>query len=416
MRRAALLLLALFLAASGAACGASAGPNLPAATATATRAVAKVSPTPGSMECILVSYAPTHGEASATPDTVFPAPSAKDWSTGPQDAGITFLEYTDFQATATPALDLNLAALAQKYPQDVRRVFRPFPLPNNDKAMLAAAAAEAAGKQQRFWEMSARLVERQSAWVSLAEADFKTWLAVQAGDLGLDAARFTQDLADPAIQSRLQAWQKYGLDARIPTMPFLLINGRIYQGPRDLRSLENLVTLLRLEKRQFSECPPFVINQQKQILATLKTEKGDIVLQLFPQKSPLAVNNFVFLARQGWYNGVTFHRVILGYVAQSGDPSGSGYGTPGYAFPDDVNDLRFDKPGVLAMVNAGPDSNGSQFFITYRAIPELNGANTIFGQVIQGMDVLNRLTARDPSSEANLPDGDKILSISIEEK
>jgi cyclophilin family peptidyl-prolyl cis-trans isomerase/protein-disulfide isomerase len=416
MKRTSLLLLILILAATGVACGAQPELELPAATATATRSVAKVSPTPGSMECVLVSSAPTQGDANATPDTVFPPPRANDWSSGPQDAAVTFLEYTDFQASATPALDLNLAALAQKYPQDVRRVFRPFPLPNNDKSILAAAAAEAAGKQQRFWEMSQRLVEKQSAWLSLSEADFKAWLSAQAGELGLDAARFAQDLRDPAIQSQLQASQKFGLDARIPIMPFLLVNGRIYQGPRDLRSLENLVTLTRLEKRQFSECPPFVINLQKQVFATLRTDKGDIVLQLYPQKAPLAVNNFVFLARQGWYNGVTFHRVILGYVAQSGDPSGSGFGSPGYAFPDDVNDLRFDKPGVFAMVNAGPDSNGSQFFITYRAIPELNGANTIFGQVIQGMEVLNHLTARDPSSAVNLPDGDKILSISIEEK
>ena len=137
---------------------------------------------------------------------------------------------------------------------------------------------------------------------------------------------------------------------------------------------------------------------------------------MLPEQAPLAVNNFVFLARQGWYDGVTFHRVIPGYIAQSGDPSGSGFGTPGYAFPDDLNNLRFDQPGLLAMASPGPDSNGSQFFITYQANAELNGRYVIFGKVIQGLDVLSRLTPRDPSSSADLPPGDVIQTVTIEER
>jgi cyclophilin family peptidyl-prolyl cis-trans isomerase len=196
----------------------------------------------------------------------------------------------------------------------------------------------------------------------------------------------------------------------------LLINGKIYQGPRDFRSLDNLVRLLVFEERQFDQCPPFVIDLQKQYFARLATAKGEVLLQLYPLKAPLAVNNFVYLARQGWYNSITFHRVIPGYIAQTGDPSGSGFGTPGYAFPDDHNDLRFDQAGVLAMANAGRDSNGSQFFITYKAIPELNGQYAIFGKVLEGIDVLGRLTPRDPSSSADLPEGDILQSVTIEER
>ena len=104
-----------------------------------------------------------------------------------------------------------------------------------------------------------------------------------------------------------------------------------------------------------------VIDPAKQYIATLKTEKGDIVIQLFADKAPLAVNSFVFLAREGWFNGVTFHRVLPGFVAQAGDPSATGMGGPGYFFRNETNDLLYDKPGMVGMANSGADSNGSQF-------------------------------------------------------
>ena len=108
-----------------------------------------------------------------------------------------------------------------------------------------------------------------------------------------------------------------------------------------------------------------MLTRKKQYIATIHTEKGDIVIQLFPDKAPLAVNSFVFLARQGWFDGVTFHRVIPGFAAQAGDPSGTGKGNPGYFFNNEISDLKFDKPGMVGMANSGPDTNGSQFFITF---------------------------------------------------
>jgi cyclophilin family peptidyl-prolyl cis-trans isomerase len=159
-----------------------------------------------------------------------------------------------------------------------------------------------------------------------------------------------------------------------------------------------------------------LIDTKKEYIATLKTEQGDIVIQLFPDKAPMAVNSFVFLARKGWLNNTPFHRVIPGFVAQSGDPSGSGYGGPGYYFANEISDLKFDKAGVVAMANAGPDSNGSQFFITYDQTAQLDGQFTIFGQVIEGMDIAEKLTARDPAQLGDLPEGTKILSIEIQEK
>jgi cyclophilin family peptidyl-prolyl cis-trans isomerase len=181
-------------------------------------------------------------------------------------------------------------------------------------------------------------------------------------------------------------------------------------------NIASVILLTMLADRQFTQCPPMTIDQTKQYVATLHTSKGDIVIELYADKAPIAVNSFIFLAKNGWFDGVTFHRVIPGFVAQAGDPSGTGYGTPGYYYRNEISpDLKFDGPGVVAMANAGADSNGSQFFITYSAQPTLDGGYTIFGHVIQGMDVATNLTPRDPSQSADLPPGDKIISVTIEE-
>ena len=170
--------------------------------------------------------------------------------------------------------------------------------------------------------------------------------------------------------------------------------------------------LSSMSQMQWSSPPEMTIDSTKSYSATLQTENGDIILQLFATESPLTVNNFVFLARQGYYDGVTFHRVIAGFMAQGGDPTGTGAGGPGYNFADEVdNGLSFDRPGLLAMANAGPGTNGSQFFITYAPTPHLTGNHTIFGEVLQGMDVALAIPPRDPQRD-NAP-GVVIESISI---
>jgi cyclophilin family peptidyl-prolyl cis-trans isomerase len=168
--------------------------------------------------------------------------------------------------------------------------------------------------------------------------------------------------------------------------------------------------------KQYAAAPPMTIDTNKHYLATVKMENGgEFVVELYPDKAPLTVNSFVFLANQGYFDGVTFHRVIDGFMAQGGDPTGTGTGGPGYEFKNENSDLKFDKPGVVAMANAGPDTNGSQFFITYGAQDYLNGGYTIFGQVISGMDVVNGITRRDPQSNPSFT-GDAIKSITISEK
>ncbi len=167
----------------------------------------------------------------------------------------------------------------------------------------------------------------------------------------------------------------------------------------------------------WSQPPAMTIDVKKAYTATITTAKGDIVIQLLPQVAPIAVNSFVFLARQGYFNGVTFHRVIPGFMAQGGDPTGTGTGGPGYQFANEVTTtLKFDGPGLVAMANSGPGTNGSQFFITYAAASHLDGQYTIFGKVVKGMDVAQALTPRDPSMNPNAPPGDAMISVTIEEK
>jgi cyclophilin family peptidyl-prolyl cis-trans isomerase len=159
-----------------------------------------------------------------------------------------------------------------------------------------------------------------------------------------------------------------------------------------------------------------LIDKTKQYFATVKMVKGgEFVIQLYPTKAPITVNSFVFLARQGYFNGVTFHRVLQGFMAQGGDPTGTGGGGPGYEFVNEDSDLKFDKAGMVAMANAGRDTNGSQFFITFSPQERLNGDYTIFGQVISGMEVVNGITLRDPDQNPGFP-GDAIESVTISEK
>jgi cyclophilin family peptidyl-prolyl cis-trans isomerase len=160
--------------------------------------------------------------------------------------------------------------------------------------------------------------------------------------------------------------------------------------------------------------PAMEIDSQKTYTARMETDKGEMVIELFADKAPKTVNNFVFLSRQGFYDGVIFHRVIANFMAQGGDPTGTGTGGPGYKFADEFDSsLRHDKPGVLSMANAGPNTNGSQFFITHLPTPWLDDKHSVFGQVSEGMDVLMSIPPRDPM-QPEYP-GVKILKVTIEE-
>lgn len=171
-----------------------------------------------------------------------------------------------------------------------------------------------------------------------------------------------------------------------------------------------------ISTKQYSSAPSMKIDVTKQYYATVRMANGrEFEIQLFADKAPITVNSFVFLARDGFFDGVTFHRVLEGFMAQTGDPTGTGTGGPGYQFVNEDNDLKFDKAGVVAMANAGRDTNGSQFFITFGPADWLDGGYTIFGQVISGMEVVNSITLRNPQTNPDFI-GDAIESITITEK
>ncbi len=150
--------------------------------------------------------------------------------------------------------------------------------------------------------------------------------------------------------------------------------------------------------KQWNKPPLLTLDPGKKFQAIMETDLGKMVVDLFSDKVPKTVNNFVFLAREGFYDGIIFHRVIADFMAQAGDPTGKGSGGPGYKFEDEFDpSLKHDKKGILSMANAGPNTNGSQFFITHRATPHLDGKHSVFGLVIEGLDVLMSIPARDPS-------------------
>ena len=164
---------------------------------------------------------------------------------------------------------------------------------------------------------------------------------------------------------------------------------------------------------QWSSPPTMEIDPSKSYEAVFMTEIGDFRVRLFPDQAPMTVNNFVFLAKQGYYDNTTFHRVLPGFMAQGGDPTGTGGGGPGYTFEDEFDpDLLFDQAGLLAMANRGPNTNGGQFFITYAPTPHLNGLHTIFGEVVVGAEVVSRLKPRDPTANPDFQ-GDVLVSVEI---
>jgi len=168
----------------------------------------------------------------------------------------------------------------------------------------------------------------------------------------------------------------------------------------------------------FAAAPPMSIDPAKQYTATIATPRGDIVVELLPDVAPQTVNNFVFLARENFYNGLQWHRVLPDFMAQGGDPLGDGTGGPGYSIPAEFSEqITFDAPGLVAMARSSdPDSAGSQFFITTGPAPFLDGQYTIFGRVVSGQEIVNGIPLRDPENPADLATlGEAILGVTISE-
>jgi cyclophilin family peptidyl-prolyl cis-trans isomerase/predicted DsbA family dithiol-disulfide isomerase len=365
--------------------------------------------TPTALPCTLL-------HVQATPEALGAEFGERGHVTGPADAAVTIVVFSDYQCPACAVVAASLKLIRMTHAGDVRLVLVNTPLSDRDKDNLATQAVEAADLQGKFWEMHDLLFEKQADWSALAPADFEKWLLQQAENLGMDPVQFQADANGETVANRLQQAVQISADQAI-VPPILFVNSSSrYTGLANYASLDTVVRMEALSARQFSSCPAWLIDPLKQYIAILHTAKGDMSIQLFPDKAPEAVNNFIFLARSGWYNDITFYKMIPNSLVMSGDPSETGLGNPGYIFKTEIPaNLQFDRPGILAMDNNGPNTNGSRFLITLAPAAESNGQFTIFGKVLTGMDVLYSLSPRNSLPGDILPEGDKLISITIHE-
>lgn len=343
---------------------------------------------------------------------------------GEEDALITILMYGDFQCEECAPLALSLKTLVESRPGEVRVAFRHYPMDMvNDKARLAALATEVAtdmGGQDAFWEMHDWLYEHQSEWSFVTRSSFRRMLVEHAAEMGLDSEAFSDNLTDEKYGARLDVSLMGAQQLKVAAAPKLFINDSPFsQVPESFELLDKVVEVFLLQL-VYSEPPPLRIDPDKDYVAWIVTEKGDIAIDLYADLAPETVNSFVYLACMGYHDNTTWHYVIPGFIAQAGDPTGTGLGAPGYAIPDEFEGsaLLFDRAGLLSMGHGNtPDSAGSQFFITLGPVEDLNGAFTIFGQVVKGMDVLTGISPRDQASnpEVELPPGDLIITIIVRE-
>lgn len=318
-----------------------------------------------------------------------------------------------------------LTRLVDAYPDHVQIVYRHFPLNRiHAHAQKSAEATEAAGAQGAFWEYHDALFEQQSEWASLDENEAHQYFIDLANELGLDGAALGSALENNTYAEYVTAMETESIAIGLGGTPSVIVDGvHIPNVPFEYTIWESYVqqqvSLAEAEailaEKQYDAAPEMTIDVDASYTATIILESGgEIVIELLPQSAPETVNNFVFLAEEGWFDGITFHRVIPGFMAQTGDPTGLGIGGPGYTINDEFDPtLSHDGPGLVSMANSGPNTGGSQFFITTGAATHLDGLHAIFGRIIEGQDVVEDITPRDPQ-DPTAPDGDRIETITIE--
>lgn len=365
---------------------------------------------------------PTNPAATAAQPTATIQPldpvSEKDWIRGPSDAPYSFLVYCDFQSPPCAEFARNIQALRERRPGEVQLVYRQFPLlVLNDKAGLAAELALSADAQDMFWPMHDLLYEKQQEWTDLTAEEFILWAQNAADQLGINAALIENDLRNGTYSDVVQDAFVQGVNSGLPGTPFLLLNGEWFRASPTVNNLEAAIRLEAFADEQFQQPPDLEIDREAVYLAHFKLTNGDLVVQLFPESAPATVNSFIFLARQGWFDDTLFHRVFPGDYVEAGDPTATGFGGAGYFLPDEIDpSLEFDRPGRLAMINSGPDTNSSVFAITLKSMPTWQGARTIFGQVVEGLALLDDLKAREPVEDLLVEPEVRIQEVRIEEQ
>lgn len=394
--------------------GACSGPAItapPSSSPTPTRTPVRLGPT---------ATAPHLEPTPTQPGLPTPAPlppvTDADRIRGPKDAAVTLVVYCDYQTPGCVQLAPILDKLRQWHPQDLRIVHRLFPLIDvHDKSSLAAQAALAAEQQDAFWRMHDALYREFESWFPMDPPAFENWLLDLAAELELDQGSFQTALEEGQFKDEIQSIYQETVAAGISVSPFVFLNGEWFRTPLNIVNLEMAVRLDLLAEKQFQNYPPITIDLERGYYARIKLDTGELLIQLYPLSAPMAVNSFIFLAQEGWYDGVAIYKVIPERYVETGDPTETGLGDPGYHFADEIDpSRRFDQAGVLTTASSGPNTNGSRFLITLEAIPEWNGARTIFGKVVQGLDLLKQLEARDPFEDFLQPVPATIQSIEIE--
>ncbi len=271
------------------------------------------------------------------------------------------------------------------------------------------------------------LFEMYDSWKDLSVDEFRAALSEYAGQIGIDVERFDADLDSGKFTAKVDAANELARLIGLSSTPFLLVNEAPWPDSLSYLAYSNLEGVTKffaeLPALQYSAYPETTIDPEKTYVATIATDQGDIVIELFDEAAPLAVNSFVFLVREGWYDGIVFHRVVDAFVAQAGDPTGLGIGGVGYVYETETSpDLTYDGAGWVGVARTSQiDTNGAQFFITRTGIGQqqldaLNGGPyTILGRVIEGQDVVDGLTVRDPQGS---PDTSPsiIQTITVEEQ
>ncbi len=288
---------------------------------------------------IPLNPASTPGTPTASPIPITPLPtlepiapiSESDWVRGPADAPITLLLYSDFDCSTCADLAAVLSDLLAMHPDDIRLVFRDFPLLTiREKASLAAQAAASAGEQGKFWEMHDLLFARYDEWAALTPEQFTSWLGRNATGAGVQAAQLLDDLRSRRFEPVVADAYNQAVASGIPGTPFLFFNRDLFLLPPTIENLEANVRLSLLTARQFAAPPPMTLDPDTDYYARLRLNVGEVIIDLFEDSAPQAVNSFVYLAESGWYDDTPAFRVVRGQYVELGDPSGTGFGAPGF--------------------------------------------------------------------------------------
>lgn len=328
---------------------------------------------------------------------------------GATNPTIIIYEYSDFQCPGCAGMAPIVKEFLRTHAQ-VQLVYRHFPLSFHQNAFLAAEAAEAAAAQGKFWEMHDKLFN-DNTWKSMEPAEARKQMSVYAKELELDVAKFDAALDNHTYKARVERDLNEAQLLQLQGTPSFIVNGVVYpfDMPLSYDGLASFLRIIDLQARHYAAPPAQTLDMAKTYRATLKTSKGDVVIEFFNASAPTQVNNFLFLAREGWYNGNTFFLVRKDFVAVSGDPSDSGYGYPGYFCVGETNST-FDRAGLVGMLPNG------QFFITLGTqANQLSNEFSLIGQVVSGLENLQAMDERIPG-DGSMTAADYIESVTISEK